>query len=275
MKIIPCDGPFGIEIHDLDAQTMSEEELQICRQHQAEHGVIFFRQQNLSCEDHIALAERFGMIVINRFFECLDSHPEIAVVRKEPQHDSVVGECWHTDHSYDAEPAYGSILCARQLPTSGGDTQFVNMHLVFESLSEGLKQTLQTLSANHSSRHTFSAVATEGDERFHSPELATQDNIHPVVIRHPFSSRKVLYVNGDFTTHLVGWRKEESEALLEYLYSVAQQPKNILTFKWQPGTVAFWDNRMTWHRALNDYPGQTRLMHRITLEGCALQAAAQ
>ena len=248
MKIVPCDGPFGVEILDLDLRQINDQELKACNQAQQEHGVIFFRDQNLSCEDHIAVAERFGEIVVNRFFERVEAFPQIAMVRKEPQHDSAVGGCWHTDHSYDQEPARGSILYAREVPSTGGDTLFINMHQVYESLSDGLKETLERLSAEHSSRHTFGEGVTD-DERFLNPELAVQDSVHPVVIRHPASNKKVLYVNSDFTTRIVGWKKVESDALLNYLYSAAEQPENILRFKWRKDSIAFWDNRMTWHMA--------------------------
>ena len=273
MQIKPCDGPFGVEILDVDLRQISDQEIEDCNAEQRQHGVIFFRDQQLSCEDHIDLANRFGTIVVNRFFEYVGEYPQIAMVRKEPQHETAVGGHWHTDHSYDREPARGSILYAKEVPSQGGNTNFINMHLVYESLSEGLKETLQGLQAAHSSRHTFGETAKGLDERFHSAESAVQDNVHPVIIRHPDSGKKVLYVNGDFTTHFVGWTQPESDALLQYLYRFATQPQNILTFKWQKNSIAFWDNRMTWHCANNDYPGERRLMHRITLEGSPLQSA--
>jgi len=271
MKIIPCDGPFGVEIHDLDLREITDQQLEECQAAQREHGVIFFRDQDLDCEAHIAVAERFGEIVINRFFERVDQYPQIAMVRKEPKHSTVVGQDWHTDHSYDLEPAKGSILYAREVPAKGGDTLFINMHRVYQSLSDGLKQTLGGLQAVHSSRHSFGEESAEAkDERYHSAEMATQDSIHPVVIKHPDSGEQVLYVNPVFTTHFVGWTAEESAPLLSYLYQVASQPPNILRFKWQKDSIAFWDNRATWHSAMNDYPTERRVMHRITLAGSAI-----
>ena len=271
MKIVACDGPFGVEIHDLDLRRINEEQVGICRRLQQEHGVIFFRRQDLDCEAHVELAERFGEIVVNRFFERVPEYPMIAMVRKEPTHETVVGEDWHTDHSYDAEPAMGSILYAREVPAEGGETEFINMARVFDSLPEERKAGLRTLRAHHSSRHAFSAAATRGDERYHSPNQAVQDSIHPVVIRHPDSEREVLYVNPDFTVSICGWGDEESRVLLDALYEAATRPENVLSFHWQNDSIAFWDNRMTWHRARNNYPGARRLMHRITLAGCPLR----
>ncbi len=270
MKTVPCQGPFGVEIHDLDLSRAGDEEIAACRQLQQEHGVIFFRDQSLDCDSHIAAANRFGEIVVNRFFERVPDYPMIAMVRKEPTHETTVGEDWHTDHSYDAAPAMGSILYAREIPKSGGETLFINMARVFESFTAGFQDMLRGLRAHHSSRHAFSAAATRGDERYHSPNQAVQDSIHPVVIHHPDSGREVLYVNPDFTVSIEGWSESESRALLEFLYTETTRPENILTFHWQQDSIAFWDNRMTWHRAVNNYPGERRLMHRITLAGSLL-----
>lgn len=271
MKVVPCDGPFGVEILDLDINRITAGEVAQCQQHLQDQGVIFFRNQLLDCDQHIAFAKRFGDIVINRFFETVAGYPQIAMVRKEAAHQSVVGEDWHTDHSYDQQPALGSILYALEVPATGGETLFINMHQVFESLSGGLQNTLQQLRAVHSSRHAFGAYSVSAaDERFNNASLATQDSTHPMVITHPLSGRKVLYVNADFTTHIDGWSEAESRPLLEYLYQRAGQQQNILCFNWEKGSLAFWDNRATWHKALNNYPGQRRLMHRITLAGSDL-----
>jgi len=243
----------------------------------AEHGVVFFRDQNLTEEQHIALAGNFGEINVNRFFKAVDGHPQIAEVRKEPQHKSNIGGGWHTDHSYDAEPALGSMLYARIVPEIGGDTIFVNMAAVFESLSPTMQRILEGLNALHSSRHVFGTARpkTPGEDRegrIGNPELATQDAVHPVVIRHPESGRKVLFVNPGFTVGIEGLHPGESKALLDYLYAQAVRPEFQYRFQWQKGSLAFWDNRATWHMALNDYHGHRRLMHRITIEGCPVHA---
>ena len=127
----------------------------------------------------------------------------------------------------------------------------------------------------HSSRHVFGhdgRVQASGDlaTRIGNPELAVQDAVHPVVIRHPESGRPALYVNPGFTLHFEGWTAEESRPLLDYLYRHAARPEFLCRFRWEPGSIAFWDNRATWHYAVNDYQGERRLMHRITLEGVPL-----
>jgi taurine dioxygenase len=165
----------------------------------------------------------------------------------------------------------GSILYAREVPAVGGDTLFANMYLAYETLSEGLKQTLEGLRAWHSSRHVFGhggrAQELQRDERVRNPDLATQDAVHPVVVRHPATGRKVLYVNSSFTVRFDGWTEEESRPLLHFLYRHAARPEFTCRFQWRAGSIAFWDNRSTWHYAANDYAGERRLMHRITLQG--------
>lgn len=168
----------------------------------------------------------------------------------------------------------GSILYAREVPATGGDTLFARMVAAYDALSSGLKKTLEGLAAVHSSRHVFGAAAPGADGltgRIGNPEAATQDAIHPVVIRHPLSGRKALFVNPGFTIRFDGWSRKESAPLLRYLYQHAVQPEFTFRFHLQPGSIAFWDNRSTWHYALNDYQGQKRLMHRITIEGSALE----
>jgi taurine dioxygenase len=239
------------------------------------YGVVFFRDQELTPEQHVAFAEHFGPININRFFATAPGYPMVAEVRKEPEQTRNIGGGWHTDHSYDAAPALGSMLYAREVPTTGGDTLFASMYAAYDALSDGLKATLDGLRARHSSRHVFGAeaIARRGDlnGRLSNSELATQDAIHPVVIRHPLTGRKALYVNPGFTLGFEGWTDDESRPLLEYLYRHAVRPEFTCRFHWRKGSLALWDNRSTWHLAVNDYHGERRLMHRVTIEGCALQ----
>ena len=268
----------GAHVSGVDlARPLAEADRDTIRHALAEHGVIFFRDQDLTEEQHIAFAQNFGPININRFFKAVDGFPQISEVRKEPQHKSNIGGGWHTDHSYDEIPALGSVLYARIVPEIGGDTIFVDMASVFDSLSLGLQKVLEGLRAHHSSRHVFGYARpkTPGEDRegrIGNPELATQDALHPVVIRHPDSGRKVLYVNPGFTVGIEGWLPGESKALLDYLYAQAARPEFQYRFQWQKGSLAVWDNRATWHMALNDYHGHRRLMHRITVDGCALAA---
>ena len=261
----------GVDLNHLDSATLSE-----LREAHAQYSVLFFRDQQLTPEAHIALAEHWGEININRFFTPVDNYPQIAEVRKEPDQKFNIGGGWHTDHSYDQIPALGSLLYAKEVPTTGGDTLFASCGVAFDSLSEGIKDMLRSLRAVHSSRHVFGQSAALPDDvtgLFDNADQATQDAVHPVVIRHPLSGREILYVNPGFTTHFDGWSIQESAPLLQFLYGHIARPEHTCRFHWQPGSLAFWDNRATWHLAVNDYHGQRRLMHRITVEGVPLAAA--
>ena len=276
IEVRPLSAALGAEIGGVDiARSPDDAQFAEIRRAYREFGVIFFRDQTLTPEQHIAFARRWGEINVNRFFAPVDGYPMIAEVRKEAHHKDNIGGEWHTDHSYDAVPAMGSILYAIEAPEVGGDTLFASMYSAYETLSEGLKTTLDGLEAWHSSRHAFGVVPDPEESDFAgrvgNPELATQDALHPVVIRHLESGRKALYVNPGFTVRFDGWSVDESKPLLEYLYRHAVRPEFTGRFRWRRGSVAFWDNRATWHFALNDYGGHRRLMHRITVEGVPLR----
>ncbi len=268
-------GALGAFVQGVDLASFDDETLAELRDAFAAYSVLFFRDQSLSPEAHIALAERWGEINVNRFFAAVPEHPQIAMVLKEPDQTSNVGGGWHTDHSYDQIPALGSMLLALETPPVGGDTLFASTCAAYDSLSDGLKETLESLRAWHSSRHVFGAEANRPAdlaERLGNQEAATQDALHPVVITHPLSGRKSLYVNPGFTVRFDGWTAEESEPLLHFLYRHIGLPQHTYRLRWEPGTLAFWDNRATWHWAVNDYHGERRLMHRITLEGSPIAA---
>ena len=217
-----------------------------------------------------------GPININRFFKTAPGYPQIAEVRKEPAQTTNIGGGWHTDHSYDQVPALGSILLALKIPERRRHDVRISGQ-AYDALSDGLKRTLKDCAAVHSSRHVFGAKGQQANpdrkDRLVNPELATQDAVHPVVIRHPETGRSTLYVNSGFTTHFEGWTEKESKPLLDFLYQHRARPEFQTRFKWEEGSIAFWDNRATWHHALNDYQGERRLLHRITIEGVPLEPA--
>jgi len=272
----------GAEITGVDLNHLSDSQFEEIQSVFAEYGLIFFRDQQLSETEHVAFARRWGDININRFFAAHNEYPEIALVTKEVGQSENIGGEWHTDHSYDHEPALGSILLARELPPAGGDTWFVSMYDAFERLSDGMKSTLRSLRAVHSAKHVFGAKggyeesADEFGKRIgNAPATDEMVNpVHPVVIRHPLSGKEALYVNSAFTLHFEGWTPEESAVLLNFLYQTAVQEDRICCFQWRPGSIAFWDNRATWHNAQNDYQGFRREMHRITIDGCTLASSA-
>jgi len=275
LEISPASGAVGAFVSGVDlGHELPADQLTMLTKAHADYGVLFFRNQHLSPEQQIALADRFGAINVNRFFTPVDGYPQIAEVRKEPAQRSNIGGGWHTDHSYDQIPALGSILYALEIPPVGGDTLYASMYAAYDALSEGMQQMLESLRAVHSSRHVFGSTAARPSdlaERLGNQELATQDAAHPVVITHPRSGRKALYVNPGFTVRFEGWTELESEPLLKFLYQHAVRPEFTYRFHWEPGSLAFWDNRCTWHHAINDYHGHRRLLHRITLDGEPLE----
>ncbi|MGH1578377.1 TauD/TfdA dioxygenase family protein [Planktotalea sp.] len=267
MDIRKLSGAVGAELTGLDLNALTDAGFSDLKAALFAHGMVVVRRQSLTPEAHIALAERFGKIDTNRFFTPVATHPMIAEVRTSPEMTRVIGGTWHTDHSYDPAPAMCSILAARELPPYGGDTLFASMTAAYEGLSEGLKSTLRSLSAVHSDgSFAQSRVGIEADASAHrAPAL------HPCVIAHPETGAPCLYVNGDFTENFVGWSAEESAPLLSYLYAHATRPEYSCRLRWEEGSVAIWDNRLVQHFASADYAGHGRLMHRITVEGVALE----
>lgn len=275
MQQIPMSPKCGVEISGVMLATCSDAEMDAIRQAIYEHGVAVFRDQHFTPEEHIRFGRRWGGIDVNNYFPLTDDHSEIAVVKKDPDQQTNIGGAWHTDHSYDQIPAMGSVLVARHLPPSGGDTLWAHMGAAYDALSDELKQAVEGLEAFHTADHVYKAdglyAQTDMGKSLRGQNITT-GAIHPVVIRHPRTGRKLLYVNSAFTIHFVGQTREESLPLLQQLFDAALTGDNECRLQWKPGTVAIWDNRTTWHNALNDYQGHYREMHRITLSGEALAA---
>lgn len=275
MQLTPMGPKCGVEIAGVSLADCSDAEMGAIKQAIYEHGVAVFRDQDFSPDDHIAFAERWGGIDINNYFPLQDKYPQIAIVRKQPDQVTNIGGAWHTDHSYDQIPAMGSILVARELPPHGGDTLFAHMGAAYDALPDEVKAEIEGLEAFHTADHVYKAdglyaqTDMAGDLRGHDLKTGA---VHPVVIRHPHTGRKLLYVNGAFTIHFVGQTRAESLPLLQRLLAEAVLEDNQCRVQWRPGTVTIWDNRTTWHNALNDYHGHYREMHRITLSGEALAA---
>ncbi len=275
MHITPMSHNAGVTISGVQLATIDDAGLKALQKAVYDHGVAVLRSQSLSPEEHIAFAKRWGGIDINNYFPLEDEYPEIAIVRKKADQQTNIGGAWHTDHSYDQIPAMGSILVARILPPAGGDTLFAHMGAAYDALPVDLKEAVEGLRAYHTADHIYSPdgayAQTDMGSELRGQEMKTGAT-HPVVIRHPRTGRKLLYVNPSFTINFEGQTRAESMPLLQRLYDAAMDEANQCRVVWEPGTVAIWDNRATWHNALNDYPGYAREMHRITLSGEALAA---
>jgi len=270
VAVHPIAGALGAEISgvdvsgDLDAGTVAA-----LRRAWLEHHVIFFRDQDLTPAEFLAFARRFGEPIEYPFVKGLPEAPEVIPVLKR-EHETVnFGGIWHSDTTYLERPPMASMLIAREVPAVGGDTEFANMHLAYETLSDGMKRLLEPLVAVNSS--ALADVSRTREDRVkdgaRGDAAASYSAEHPVVRVHPETGRKALYVNTAHTERFVGMTREESLPILGYLFKHQVRPEFTCRFRWRPGSIAFWDNRCAQHNALNDYPGQRRLMHRITLAG--------
>jgi taurine dioxygenase len=249
----PISGALGAEIVDLNLSAEHDDATYAeIRSALNEHGVIFLRDQNLTPEQFVVFAERFGKLQINRspVISTLPGNPKVEELRKEPHEVTNIGDQWHTDQASREKPCMGTVLLAREVPPFGG-----------------LKRTLENLHAVHSLAFLLADAAADGDPdgRFVNAHQANSESVHPVVLRHPENGRKILYVNPGYTERFEGWTRRESKPLLDYLYQHAQLPEFGCRFRWRPGSMAFWDNRQTWHYAVNDYHGYRRVMHRIVI----------
>ncbi len=273
MQISKASEAVGAIVENIDLTALSDDQFAEMRKAFFDHGALFFRDQQLTPEDHIAFAERWNDIDINRFFTPVEGYPQIAKVLKEPDQQMNIGGGWHTDHSYDEIPAMGSILYALEIPPSGGDTLFAGMHAAYEALDDEMKARLDGLKARHGNAHIFGSDSDYQKKfggRFGNTESAVQEAVHPVVLNHPETGAKGLYVNPGFTLNIVDMPEEESKALLTELYAHISQPEFHFRLQWEEGMLAMWDNRSTWHYALNDYQGHRRYLNRITVAGVPL-----
>jgi len=282
ITVRPVAGSLGAEVSGVDlAAPLSNTAAAEIRRAFVENLVLFFRDQRLTPEQHLAFSRLFGRLCRMPYIKHMDDHPDIIAVLKEADEAkiSTFGNAWHSDFSFLEEPPLGSILYAREVPSHGGDTLFANMYEAYEALSSGMKRLLSGLRAMHSGRpygrggvpkdlKTSRSIQIERDNAEAEREVA-----HPVVRLHPESGRKALFVNAIYTTRFEDMSEGESRPLLDFLFAHVQRPEFACRFRWAEGSLAVWDNRCTLHYAVNDYDGSRRLMHRTTVAGERPQAA--
>jgi taurine dioxygenase len=272
----PISGALGAIVEGVDlSRDLDNAVASDLHQALLDHCVIFFRDQHLTPQRHLDLGRRFGTLNVHEFVEAMPGHPEIIVVAKNETDTKNFGGGWHSDVTYLDEPALGSILYALEVPEYGGDTMFANQYLAYEALSPGMKRMLDGLTAVHSARNVY-GIGSDNDYarlrgltamKIMRSETADRDTEHPVVRTHPKTGRKCLYVNRNFTVRFKDMTVEESRPLLNFLYEHAVRPEFTCRFRWEANSIAFWDNRCVQHYALNDYHGQRRVMHRVTVNG--------
>lgn len=269
LRVQPLSGALGAEVSGVDLAAAGDNTIAEIRKIWLDHGVIFFRDQDLPPAKFLAVARQFGEAVEYPFVKGIEGFPEIIPVIKLEHETKNFGGIWHTDTAYLDKPPMATMLVAREVPPYGGDTLFANMYLAYETLSEGMKRMLDGLTAINKSAKADVTRTREDRIRDSGKTEARKEYVseHPVVRTHPETGRKALYVNVGHTAHFKDMSEEESAPLLNYLFQHQTRPEFTCRFSWRPGSVALWDNRCVLHNPVNDYHGFRRVMHRITLAG--------
>jgi taurine dioxygenase len=270
IEVRPLAGALGAEIFGVElAADLSEEVVAAIRRVWLEHLVVFFRDQPLPPDRFLQFARRFGQVIEYPFIKGIEGFPEITPVIKLETETVNFGGLWHSDTAYLDEPPMATMLIAREVPPLGGDTLFASMYLAYETLSEGMKRLLHGLVAVNSSAKADVTRTREDRMRDGARPEAKKQFVaeHPVVRTHPETGRKALYVNCGHTVRFKDMTEEESAPILNYLFQHLPRPEFTCRFRWQPGSIALWDNRCTQHNPINDYHGFRRVMHRVTLAG--------
>jgi len=273
MKVKLLSGALGAEISGVDLKDSSKENYKVINNLLLEHKAIFFRNQNITEEEHISLAQNWGPLETHAYVKGLDKYPKIVRIVKTKDEKNQWGENWHTDVSYNVKPTKAVILKSLKIPPVGGDTCFSNMELAWETLDEEIKKKIKDKKAIHSSLGAAFFIdnykGMQGHEKRNYDEYS---NEHPIVRTHPETGKKILYVNWTYTKQIIGLEKEESDEILKKIFEHQARLDLTCRFNWTENAVAMWDNRSVIHYALTDfYPerglGHERIMDRIAIEG--------
>ncbi|WP_101674639.1 TauD/TfdA dioxygenase family protein [Alloalcanivorax mobilis] len=259
---------LGAEIHGVDlSQELEEDTLAEIRRALVDNQVIFFRDQDMTLDQHKAFGRRFGELHVHPAAKSPEGHPEVLPIHADEHSRYVAGEAWHTDVSCDEEPPMASILRLHTVPECGGDTLFSSMYAAYDALSPRMKEFLKSCKAVHSGEHVYRGYYQTGKGQREDTQNAFPEHEHPVIRTHPESGRQSLYVNSGFTTRIVGLNKDESDALLKFLFNHIAQPQFHCRFNWRKNSIAFWDNRCVQHYAMWDYYPEVRSGYRVTIKG--------
>ena len=271
LSITPVTPTIGARIDGVRlGVAMSDGQIADIRAALLAHKVLFFEDQDLTPVQQRDFARRFGELDIHPLYPGDGGAPEIMVLDNHGGNPSD-NDYWHTDVTYLERPAMAALLYARQVPASGGDTLWSSMTAAYQALSPTMRKFLDGLSAVHDFSHAFTesglAAQAAGREKLEAARIANPPVLHPVVRVHPETGEKALFVNSVFTARIKGLRREESRALLDFLFAHVQRPDFTVRWRWWPGAVAFWDNRCTQHYAVNDYLPERRVLTRATIVG--------
>jgi taurine dioxygenase len=270
LEVKKIAGALGAEVRGVDlSKPLSAEGIAEVRRAFLDHLVIFFRDQNLTAEQFLSFARTMGRPIEYPLLKGLPEYPDIIQVMKLEHERVNFGGMWHSDTEYLELPPMGTMLLAREVPPAGGDTLFANQYLAYEALSAGMRRMLDGLIGVNTSGKADASRTREDRVRSDAREDAKKEYIaeHPVVRTHPETGRKALYVNPAHTLRFKDMTEAESAPLLNFLFQHQTQPEFTCRFRWEVGSLAFWDNRCAQHNPVNDYHGYRRVMHRITLGG--------
>ena len=270
-KIIKEDFALGATIDDIDLKQPLEEELAgFIAKALAENEVIFFRNQDITPEQHRAFALNFGQLQSHPVYPTIKGFPEITILENDEKNPSKI-EKWHTDMTFKKIPPLGSILLGKVIPEKGGDTLFASLSAAYSDLPADLKQSLEEMTAVHSFEYGFKESLAEpyGREKLAQALIDNPPVEHPVVCTHPVTGKKLIYVNSLFTLKINSLSDSESSKLLEFLCDHIKKEKYQCRFSWEINSIAFWDNRSVIHKPDNDYWPQLRRMERITIDNTA------
>ena len=265
--LTPLTAPLGANVSRIDLSE-SLDDATFERLHAAwlEHKVLFFRDQNLTPEQHKNFAHRFGEFQPPGFVPTLPDHPEIRHQEQPSKMGIEANIVWHSDDLFLDVPSKGSLLWALEVPEKGGDTAWCDMELAYEELSDTMKNIVMGLTALHvpmANMHDLvNMFGADAFARMHKKSTPVE---HPVVRTHPETGRRSLCINELNTTQIVGMTKKESDTLLQFLFAHSHQPDYQCRFSWRKGSAAFWDNRCTMHRGLPNFTQGRRVMHRVAI----------
>ena len=268
-KVKPIAAALGAELLGVDLCNDLQPEVYVeIRKLLIKHKVIFFRDQDISPQQHKALAESFGPVQTHPAYDTVAGFPEITILESTAEKPSKI-EMWHSDMTFRQHPPLGSVLRSKICPPKGGDTMWASMSAAYDGLSKGMQKFLSNLNAEHDFSYGFKESLAEpgGKERLAE---AVKDNPpvqHPVIRVHPESKQKVIFVNALFTTKIIGLPPKESSAILDFLYDHSITAEYTCRFNWEPNSIAIWDNRSTQHKPINDYFPAHRLLERVAIDG--------
>jgi taurine dioxygenase len=269
LDVSPLTPTIGVEIAGIDlGRPLEAGTKQAIRALLLEWKVLFFRDQAITTEQHLAFARNFGDLEVHPFAPHKPDYPEVLAITHDKDNKGREN-MWHSDVTWRSEPSLGSVLRALDVPGFGGDTLFADMYAAYENLADDVKEKIEGKKALHDFAHFRVAMRKRGlSEDVIAAFNAKYPSVeHPIVRTHPETKRKALYVNAAFTQYIVGMERAVSDALLKYLYAQAAIPEYQCRFRWQKNSIAFWDNRASQHYAVSDYWPALRRMERVTIIG--------